>query len=139
MGADRGERGLTGGNKIDRGLAGDGLDAARACGDGAFGHDFHQPDFARGGDMGAAAEFAAIAADIDDADDLAVFVAKEGEGALRLLVELGLVGLDLRIVDYPLVDELFDFEELRMRDGLEMRKIKAQPIGCLVRAGLPNM
>jgi len=40
--------------------------------------------------VGAAAEFSAVAADVDDADELAVFVAEKGEGALGLFVELGL-------------------------------------------------
>jgi hypothetical protein len=76
------------------GLAGDGFDAARAGGDGHLGDDLDEADFAGGGNVRAAAELAAVAADVDDADELAVFVAEEGEGALGLFVEFGLVGVD---------------------------------------------
>jgi hypothetical protein len=86
-------------DEVEGGLAGDGLDAARAGGDRHLGDDFDEADLTRGGDVGAAAELAAVAADVDDADDLAVLVAEEGEGALGLLVEIGLVGVDAGVVD----------------------------------------
>ena len=54
------------------------------------------------------------AADIDDADELAVFVAEEREGSFGFLVEFSLVGFDLGVVDDLGVDELLDLEELRV-------------------------
>ncbi len=91
--------------QVERRLAGDGLDAAGAGGDGHLGDDLDEADLARGRHVGAAAEFAAVAADVDHADDLAVLVAEEGEGALGLLVEVGLVGFDAGVVDDLLVHQ----------------------------------
>ena len=85
------------------------------------------------------AELAAVAADVDDAHDLAVFLAEEGEGALGLLVEVDLVGLDLRVVDDPLVHELLDLPELGVGHRLEMGEVEAQPVRRVERAGLADM
>ena len=66
------------------GGAADGFDAADAGGDGAFGFDFEKADVFGVGDVCAAAEFHGIAvegfvaaADLDDANEVAVFVAEE--------------------------------------------------------------
>jgi hypothetical protein len=125
--------------KVEGGLAGDGFDAARAGGDGHLGDDFDEADFAGGGNVRAAAEFAAVAADVHDADELAVFVAEEGEGALGLLVEFGLVGVDLGVVDDLGVDELLDLEELGVRDGFEVREVEAHAVGGLGCSGLADV
>ena len=65
-------------------IAADRLDASNAGCDGAFGFDFEKADVAGVTDMRAAAEFLRVtvelvrlAADLHDADDIAVFVAKE--------------------------------------------------------------
>ena len=77
------------------GLTGYGLNTARARRNGHFGHDLDEADFASRAHMGAAAEFATVASDIDDADDVAIFIAKKGEGVSRFLLKFSLVGFDL--------------------------------------------
>jgi hypothetical protein len=89
--------------------------------------------------MGAGAELAAVAADVDDAHDLAVLLAEEGEGALGLLVEVHLVGLDLRVLEDLLVDQLLDLAELRVRDRLEVREVEAQAVRGIEGAGLADV
>ena len=120
MGADGGERGLAHGDEIKGSLAGDSLDAAGPGRDGAFRNDLHQGDLRDGADMGASAQFAAVAPDVDDADDPAVFVAEEGERALRLLVELGLVGEDLGVIDDLLIHQALDLLQLGVGHRLKM-------------------
>ena len=139
VGADGGEGGFFVCNEVECRLTGDGFDATGAGGDGHLGDDFDKADFAGGADVGAAAELAAVTADIDDADELAVFVAEEREGSFGFLVELSLVGFDLGVVDDLGVDELLDLEELGVRDGFEVREIEAHAVGGLRGAGLADV
>jgi hypothetical protein len=90
-------------------------------------------------DMGARAELAAVAADVDDAHDLPVLLAEEGERALGLLVKVHLVGLDPRVVEDPLVDELLDLAELGVGHGLKVREVEAQPVRGVERARLADV
>src|SRR5688500_20296530 len=105
MCADRAQSGFVSVDEIQRSLARHGFDPAGSGRDGHFSDDLDETDLAGGGDVGAAAEFSAIAADIDDANDAPVFVPEEGEGAIRLFVELGVVRGDGRVSDDLLVHE----------------------------------
>ena len=69
---------------VPGGLAADGFDASHAGGDGSFGFDFEEADVFGVGDVGATAEFHGVAvegfvaaADLHDANEVAVFVAEE--------------------------------------------------------------
>ena len=126
-------------HKVAGRLAGHGLDAARAGGDGHFGDDLDQADLAGGGDVRAAAELAAVAADVHHPDDFPVLLAEEGEGIGRLLVELDLGGLDLGVVEDLAVDEALDLAELVRPHLFEMGEIETQPGLGLRRAGLADM
>ena len=113
------------------GHAGQRLDAPHAGGDGAFADDAEKPEFARGARVRSAAEFHRVAvervrvpADLDDADDVAVFVAEElNDARVRLRLLMGnfrpgnaAVG-ENELVDFPL-----DFGNLlrRERGGIEV-------------------
>ena len=138
-GADDREGGFFGSDMVKRGLAGDGLDAAGAGGDGHLGDDLDDADLAGGGHVRAAAEFLGIAADVDDADALAVFVAEEGEHVIGLLVVVDLVDLDRGVLQDLPIDELLALLDLRVGQRLEMGEVEAHPVGGLVRAELADM
>ena len=115
-------------DEIESGLASDCFNASSTRRDGHFGDDLDHADFAGGGDVGATAEFTTVATDIDDADNVTVLIAEEGEGAFRLFVELGFVGLHRRVIDDLFVYELFDLANLRRCHGLEMREVETHPL-----------
>ena len=101
---------------------GDGFDAAHASGDGSFGDEAEEADFAGVAGVGATAEFHAptiermrFAADLHDADVLGVFFAKElHDSAVRLRLGVGHFGPGNDVVGHDaLVDEFFDVGELR--------------------------
>ena len=139
LGGGDGELLFDGGNVVVGGLAGDGFEAAGAGGDCSFGDDFNEADFAGGGNVGAAAEFAAVTASVHDAHGLAVFLAEEGEGAFGFFVELGFVGGDGGVFEDALVDETLDLTELGGSDGLEVGEIEAETVGGVERAGLADV
>ncbi len=133
------ERGFLVDDEVERGLAGDGFDAARACGDGHFSRDLDEADLARGRHVRAAAEFLGVAADVDQADELAVLVAEEGERVVGLPGIFDLGRDDAGVVDDLLVDQLLDLAELRLGELFEVREIEAQAVRRLVRAELADV
>lgn len=106
--------------------AGGGFDAADAGGDGAFAFDFEEADGGCAAGVGAAAEFhrdavegSFFAAHLDDADDVAVFVAEELADVLVVLdVGVGhFAAGDGKVRIDPCVDAFFDGAELVFGDG----------------------
>ncbi len=89
--------------------------------------------------MGAAAELAAVAADVHHAHALAVFLAEEGEGALGLGVEVGLVAGDGGVIEDAPVDDALDLAELAGRDCLEVGEVEAHAVGGVQAAGLAHV
>ena len=101
---------------LDRARAGDGLDAAEVGADGRLRHDLHRADVAEGPDVGAAAQLDRVPTRLEHADDVAVLVAEEGDGAE--VGGLGLGGLVVahRVVGEDLgVGEVLDLLDLRRR------------------------
>src|SRR3990170_268196 len=64
----------------ERGMAGDGLDAADARGDGALGDNLEEADLAGGLEVRAAAELGGEIPDADDAHSVAVLLAEQRHG-----------------------------------------------------------
>ena len=118
--------------------AGDGFDAAHAGGDGGLGHDAEQTDLAGRARVRAAAQFHRVtvelvrrAADLDDADGVAVFVAEELHHVLAVL-HVGVRDFgprDAGVFEDAFVDELLDVGDLR---GRERGAVEVE--GQLVRA-----
>ncbi len=128
-GADKGLEGLQGG------LTGDGFDAADAGGDGALVKDFEETDVTRLADVRATAKLHGVAvelgdgvvvgvgrggaADLDNADEVAVFVAEElhdvGAGLDIGVFKIG--PSDGGIRENAGVDEFFDVGELLGGEG----------------------
>ena len=133
------DTGFLGGDVVVGGLSADGLEAAGAGGDCAFGDDLEETDLAGGVDVGAAAQLAAVTADVDHADSCAILLAEKGEGALGLGVEVCLVALDLGVIEDAPVDDALDLLELRGGDGLEVREVEAHAVGGVERAGLAHV
>jgi hypothetical protein len=104
---------------------------AGAGGDRALVDDLDESDLSGRRHVGARAELPAVAPDVDDADDLAVFLAEEGEGALRLLVELHLVGHDRALSITRSFTSSSISRSWACGDGLEVREVEAQPVGRL--------
>ena len=72
-----------------RGLSDDCFDSTCPCGYRGFGCDLYEANLAGCSDVGAAAEFFGKAADVDDAYDVTVFVAEEGDDVFGFVVEGG--------------------------------------------------
>ena len=111
-----GEASLLGAEPLDRAGAGDRLDAAEVGADRRLGHDLHGTDVAERPHVGAAAQLDRVPAGLEHADDVAVLVAEEGDGAEvgglglgGLVVAHGVVGEDLG------VGEVLDLLDLRRR------------------------
>ena len=126
-------------------VAGDGFDAADACGGGLLGDDLEDADFAGAVDVRAAAKFFRVEAagrgrvgNGDDADvGLGVLVAEEGQRAGgEGVVDIHDVRGDLEIAQDFFVHLLLDFGELARVDGGEVREVEAQVVGRDERAGL---
>ena len=64
-------------SSVERGAAGDGLDAPHALADRRLREDLERPDLGRARDVRAAAELAREVLDLDDAHDVAVLLAEE--------------------------------------------------------------
>ena len=103
-------------------------------------------DLARGVDVGAAAELVAEAvvqvdvADADDAHDVGVLVAEEGEGAARERLLVGLVlDVDGEVLAHGLVGQRLDLAQLLRRQRLEMGEVEAQAVRRDQRAGLAHV
>ena len=76
----------------------------------------------------------------NDADDVAVFLAKEGDSTGGLgLVDAHDTGHDRLGSENLLVNQVLDSLELLGRQGLEVREVKAQVLGRHQRAGLGDM
>ena len=133
------QRRLLGGDEIQRSLTAYRLDAARAGGDGHLGDNLDDANLARGAHVRAAAEFLGEAADVDEADALAIFVAEERQHVVRLLVVVDLGALHLRVIQHLRVDELLALLDLRVRERLEVGEVKTHPVGRLVRAELADV
>ena len=90
--------------------------------------------------MGAAAELGGPAADVHDADDLAVFFAKQGHGAhlLGLVQRHGADGHVHGVKDL-VVDDLLHLGQLLGRDGAEVGEVEVGHMGVLVGACLVDM
>src|SRR5208282_2946232 len=130
---------------LERGNAGDGLNAAHAGGDGLLGDKLEDADVARALDVRAAAQFLAVEAagrvvvgDGDHADVLLrVAVAEKGQGAGgQGLIEGQDIGGDFLVVQDLVVDLLLDFAELGGVHVAEVGEIEAQVIGGDEGAGL---
>jgi hypothetical protein len=101
--------------------AGDGFDAADAGGDGAFTDDAEVADFTSAASVGAAAEFHGVAveflrvaADLDDADLVAVFFTEE-MGDIAAAFHFGVGNFDpahRTVFDDAFVHEAFDVADL---------------------------
>ena len=94
--------------------------------------------------MGATAELAGerlvLGAHGDDADDVAVLLAKQGDSTGGLgLVDAHDAGHDRLGSEDLLVDQVLDSLELVGRQSLEVREVKAQVLGRHQRAGLGDM
>ena len=76
----------------------------------------------------------------DDADDVSVLLAKQGDSAGGLgLIDAHDAGHDRLGSENLLVDQVLDSLELHGRQSLEVREVKAQVLGRHQRAGLGDM
>src|SRR6185503_9786795 len=132
------------------GETGNGLDAAHAGGNRTLADNAEQADLARGAGVGAAAQFhritvqrSRLAADLDDADGLAVFLTEELEDVLaRLHVGVRDFGpTHAGVFDDALVDELLDVVHLRERErgAVEIKgQLLRTDIGTFLRSLLAH-
>ena len=132
------------GHVVERALGGHGLDTADVRARGGLGNDLEQADLGSVGGMRTTAELAGerlvLGAHGDDADDVAVLLAKEGDSAGGLgLVDAHDAGHDRLGSEDLLVDQVLDSLELLGGQGLKVREVKAQVLGRHQRAGLGDM
>ena len=118
-------------------LSGDGLDPADAGGNAAFRKDLEGADVAGVLNVCAAAEFHGEITHRDHADDVAVFFAEQRHGAqLAGLVDGHFLRDDRERRADLLIDEVFHLRDLFGRHRLEVREVKAQPVGVVQGTGL---
>ena len=99
--------------EVDRGGSGDGLDPADVRGARTLGEDLEDPDLGGVGDVGAAAELARDALDLDDPDPVAVLLAEQRHRAEAFgLGPVHLDRADRRALLDPAVDPLADRGEV---------------------------
>ena len=132
------------GHVVESALGGHGLDTADVRARGGLGDDLEQTDLGGVGGMRTTAELAGerlvLGAHGDDADDIAVLLAKEGDSTGGLgLVDAHDAGHDRLGSEDLLVDQVLDSLELLGGQGLEVREVKAQVLGRHQRAGLGDM
>ena len=122
---------------IERGLAGDGFDAADACGDTAFAGDFEEADVAGACNVCAAAQFGGVVAHRNHAHEVAVFFAKQHHGAGFLCVFDG-HGFYAHgyVFHNGVVDAAFYFGDFFGSNRLRVGDVKAREFGVLQRAFL---
>ena len=131
-----GERPLVALQERDAGLTGDRLDAPQVRADRALADDLDRADVAGRPHVRAAAELDRRAG-LEDAHDVAVLVAEEGDRAQ-------LLGLGLRRLEGPHrrvgqrlgVGQALDLLDLLGRDRLVVGEVEAQPVGRDERPGL---
>ena len=132
------------GHVIESALGGHSLNAADIRARGGLGNNLEQADLGGIGGMGATAELArerlVLGAYGDDADDVAVLLAKEGDSTGGLgLVDAHNAGHDRLGSEDLLVDQVLDSLELLGGQSLEVREVKAQVLGRHQRAGLRDV
>lgn len=76
--------------------------------------------------MGTGAEFDGVVAYIDDADDVAVFFAEEGDAVFGFLVEGGFVPVDGGIFEDGFIDVAFDLFKFFWGEGLVVGEVEAE-------------
>ena len=118
------------GHVVEGTLRGHGLDTADIGARGGLGNDLEQADLGGVGSVCATAEFAGerlvLGAHGDNADDVAILLAKQGDSAGSLsLVDAHDTGHDRLGSEDLLVDQVLDSLELLGGQGLEVRKVKA--------------
>ena len=132
------------GHVVEGTLRGHGLDTADVGPRRGLGNDLEQADLGGAGGMGATAELTGermvLGAHRDDADDVAILLAKQGDSAGSLgLVNTHDAGHDRLGSEDLLVDQILDSLELLGGQGLEVREVKAQVLGRHQRSGLGDM
>ena len=126
--------------EVDRGGPGDGLDPADVRGARALGEDREDPDLGGAGDVGAAAELARDALDLDDADPVAVLLAEQRHRAEALgLAAIHLDRANRGAVLDPAVDPLADRREVLGAEPAAVGEVEAQLVGPDRRAGLADV
>ena len=125
---------------VDRGGAGERLDPADVGRARALGGDLEDADLGRVGDVGAAAELAGDAVDLDHPHPLAVFLAEQrhrpqllGLGAVHLQPAHRQALLD------PVVDAILDLAQLLGAERLAVGEVEAQLVGADGGAGLAHV
>src|SRR5690606_2491715 len=117
--------------------ADEGLDAADARADRRLAQHLDQAELPGAGHVGAAAQLAGVVPDLDDADLVAVLLAEQGERPHRArLVERGVEGPDVQVVDQHLVDLVLDVAQHAGGYGARRGEVEPEPAGRVLRAGL---
>ena len=132
------------GHVVESTLRGHGLDAADVGARRGLGNDLEQADLGGVGSVRATAELTGErlvpGAHGDNADDVAILLAKQGDSTGGLgLVNAHDAGHDRLGGKDLLVDQVLDSLELLGGQGLEVREVKAQVLGRHQRASLGDM
>ena len=132
------------GHVVEGALRGNGLDTADVRARGGLGDNLEQADLGSVGSMRTTAELAGerlvLGAHGNDADDVAILLAKQGDGAGGLgLVDAHDAGHDRLRCEDLLVDQVLNSLELLGGQGLKVREVKAQVLGRHQRASLGDM
>src|SRR6185437_10130617 len=116
-------------NVLERAFAGDGLDAANPRRDAAFRNDLEEPDVAGARNVRAAAQLAR-AADVEDADLVAVFFAEEHHGAVLLRPRDRHRARGNRcVVEDFRIDDCLDAPDLLVGERRTVREVEARLVG----------